>query len=117
MQAYTLIIFPAFFLPHALLSLSFCHLGRISCALTFPEHCWTQSVPADTPNTYRAIQTPIIGKRWPLRAHKQRLIKRATPRQTHLTAQTYESQRAHQSSYRADLHLSENGDSKINQHA
>lgn len=65
--------------------------ARISGALTFSEHRWTQPVLSGSPNTYRAIQTPIIGKRWPLRAHKQRLIKRATPRQTHLTAQKYES--------------------------
>jgi len=50
--------------------------SRADSALTFPEQRWTQPVPADSPNTYRAIQTPIIGKRWPLRAHNQELIKR-----------------------------------------
>lgn len=65
--------------------------GQISSMLTFLERHWTQLVPADLPNTYRAIQTPIIGKQWPLSAHKQRLIKRATPQKKPLTAQTYGS--------------------------
>lgn len=53
----------------------FCHFPSLTETSTLWPIQGSQAL-IGLPNTWRAMQTPIIGTRWPLRTHKHKLIKR-----------------------------------------